>query len=105
MGEIVSNFFEALEKFGRPRGPFEKDRQCIYNATVTARPAPKDDRRPAKPPAARGGEVGVAERRGKTAVLNHPAIRRREPFSTASGFPQWSWSTARPLGSKLNIGR
>jgi len=26
MGEIITDYFVALEQYGRPRGPFEKDR-------------------------------------------------------------------------------
>ena len=40
MGEIIADYFLALEQYGRPRGPFEKDRQCIYNAAITVRTGP-----------------------------------------------------------------
>jgi len=43
MGEIIDDYFVALERFGRPIGPFEKgrDRNCVYRATATAKRGPK----------------------------------------------------------------
>jgi hypothetical protein len=37
MGEIVTNCIAALEKYGRPRGPFEVGRQYPYDATSMAK--------------------------------------------------------------------
>jgi hypothetical protein len=45
MGEIVTDYFEAVQRFGRPTGPFERDRQCIYNAGATVKPGPRVDQR------------------------------------------------------------
>ena len=50
MGEIITDYFIALEPYGRPRGPFEKDREHIYNAAVTVKPGPKVDQRHQEPP-------------------------------------------------------
>ena len=45
MGEIISDYELALERYGRPRGPFEKDRdrESVYRATATAKCGPKVD--------------------------------------------------------------
>jgi len=43
MGEILDDYMTAFERYGRPRGPFEKDwdRESVYHATATAKRGPK----------------------------------------------------------------
>jgi len=41
VSEIVTDYFVALEKYGRAIGPFEKGRTCVYNATATAKRGPR----------------------------------------------------------------
>ena len=41
VGEIVTDYFVALEKYGRAIGPFEKGRTRVYNATATAKRSPR----------------------------------------------------------------
>jgi hypothetical protein len=45
MGEILTDYIAALEKYGRPRGPFEVGREYPYDARSTAKPGPRVDPR------------------------------------------------------------
>jgi len=45
MSEVITDYFVAMEKHGRPVGPFEKGRTLAYNATATAKPGPRVDLR------------------------------------------------------------
>ena len=49
MGEKVTDYFAALEKYGRPRGPFEVGREYPYDARSTAKPGPRVDPRHREP--------------------------------------------------------
>jgi hypothetical protein len=44
-GEIITDYVVAFERYGRPRGPFEKDRQCTYDATNAVKAGPKAEQR------------------------------------------------------------
>ena len=52
MGKILTDYHEALEKYGRPRGPFEVGREYPYDATSTAKSGPRVDLRHRDHPAA-----------------------------------------------------
>jgi hypothetical protein len=45
MGKILTNYHEALEKYGRPRGPFEVGREYPYDGRMTTKPGPQVDPR------------------------------------------------------------
>jgi hypothetical protein len=49
MGEILTDYYAALEKYGRPRGPFEAGRQYPYDATSMAKSRPRVDPRHREP--------------------------------------------------------
>ena len=49
MGEILTDYIAALEKYGRPRGPFEVGREYLYDARSTAKPGPRVERRHREP--------------------------------------------------------
>ena len=45
MGEKVTDYFAALDKHGRPKGPFEPGREYPYDARSMAKPGPRVDPR------------------------------------------------------------
>jgi hypothetical protein len=49
MGEILTDYYAALEKYGRPKGPFEAGREYPYDATSTAKSRPRVDPRHREP--------------------------------------------------------
>ena len=49
MGEILTDDIAALEKYGRPRGPFEVGREHPYDARMTAKPGPRIEPRHREP--------------------------------------------------------
>lgn len=50
MSEIIDDYEIAFERYGRPKGPFEKGRQCGYSAVATAKPGPAVDQGNQEPP-------------------------------------------------------
>jgi hypothetical protein len=60
---VSSQSFRALEQYGRPRGPFEKDREHTYNAAVTVKTGPKiDQRHQEAPPTTASGSPATSGR-------------------------------------------
>src|SRR5262249_24545630 len=50
MSEIIDDYEIAFERYGRPKGPFEKGRQCGYSAVATVKPGPAVDQGNQEPP-------------------------------------------------------
>ena len=49
MGEILTDYLAALEKYGRPRGPFEVGREYPYDGRIVVKPGPPVDSRHREP--------------------------------------------------------